>query len=179
MVCSRCKMVVTDQLEKSGLHPLVVDLGNVEIKEELNDDQRAALNTSLLKFGFELIDNKKSLIIERIKNRIVELVHYSETQLKTNFSDDISKRLNHDYSYLSNLFSEVEGTTIEKYFIGQKIERVKELIDYDQLSLSQIADDLGYSSVSHLSKQFKKVTGFTPSDFKKQKNKKRTSLEEL
>jgi len=156
-----------------------VELGEVSVTEQLNEQQKNKLNEVLLSFGFELIDDKKSRIIEKIKNEIVKLVHYSEEQLKTNFSKHISDKLHHDYNYLSNLFSEVEGTTIEKFFITQKIEKVKELLVYDELSLSEIAVRMNYSSVSHLSRQFKNVTGFTPSHFKLLKVKKRTPIEEL
>lgn len=179
MVCSRCKMVVKDELTKFGIHPTSVELGEVEITEDLNNKKKNELNKVLQSFGFDLIDNKKSQLIEKIKNTIVELVHYSEDQLKTKFSEHISIMLHHDYSYLSNLFSEVEGTTIEKYFIAQKIEKVKELLKYDELSLSEIADRLGYSSVAYLSNQFKKITGLTPSHFKKAGNQKRKSLDKI
>ena len=179
MVCNRCKMVIKDELIKFGLHPTLIELGEVEIKEELNIKSKIELNKALQSFGFELIDDKKSKLIERIKNTIVELVHYSEEQLKTNFSDHLSKKLHHDYNYLSNLFSEVEGTTIEKYFISQKIEKVKELLKYDELSLSEIADKLGYSSVSYLSNQFKKQTGLTPSFYKSFKQNSRKNLDDL
>lgn len=179
MVCSRCKMVVKDQLIKFGLNPKNVDLGEVEIEEEVTDQQKNKLNTILQSFGFELIDDKKSRLIEKIKNIIVELVHYSEDRPATNFSEYISKELHHDYHHMSNLFSEVEGTTIEKYFIAQRIEKVKELLKYDELSLSQIADKLGYSSVAYLSNQFKKQTGLTPSFYKSQKQNNRRNIEEL
>jgi AraC-like DNA-binding protein len=172
-------MVVKDELIKFGLHPVNVDLGEVIVSEELNQIQKKQLNQVLLSFGFVLIDDKKSRIIEKIKNAIVELVHYSEEQPKTNLSEHISHKLNHDYNYLSNLFSEVEGTTIEQYFISQKIEKVKELLVYDELSLSEIALKMNYSSVSYLSKQFKKVTGFTTSHYKQLKERKRTPIEEL
>ena len=162
-----------------GLHPVSVELGEVIIKEELDDLRKNELNKVLLSLGFVIINDKKSRIIEKIKNAIVEIVHYSDAQLKTNFSDHIMKQLHQDYNYLSNLFSEVEGTTIEKYFISQKIERVKEFLVYDELSLSEIAAEMNYSSVSHLSKQFKKVTGFTPSYFKQLKEKKRSPIEDL
>lgn len=179
MVCSRCKMVVKTELIKSGFHPLDVKLGEVEIQEELNEENKKQLNQTLLSFGFELIDDKKYRLIEKIKNTIIELVHYSDEQLKTNFSEHIAQKLHHDYNYLSNLFSDIEGTTIEKYFISQKIEKVKELIVYDELSLSEIAIKMNYSSVSHLSKQFKKITGLTPTHFKLLKEKKRNPIEEL
>lgn len=179
MVCSRCKMVVKSELIKFGLHPSAVELGEATVKEELNDKQKKQLDKILISFGFALLDDKKSRTIEKIKNAIVELVHYSEEQLQTKLSEHISHQLNHDYNYLSNLFSEVEGTTIEKYFIAQKIERVKELLIYDELSLSEIALKLNYGSISYLSKQFKKVTGLTPTHFKQLKEIKRTNLEEL
>lgn len=179
MVCNRCKMVVRNAIIQSGLHPISVELGEVNIKEALNANKKIELNKVLQSLGFELIDDKKSQLIEKIKNTIVDLVHYSDEQLRTNFSEHISKLLHHDYSYLSNLFSEVEGTTIEKYFISQKIEKAKELLKYDQLSLSEIADQLGYSSVAYLSNQFKKQTGLTPSFYKTQKQNQRKNLDEL
>ena len=172
-------MVVKDELIKFGVHPTSVELGEVEIKEELNDKKKGALNKVLQSFGFDLIDDKKSKLIEKIKNTIVELVHYSNHQLSTNFSEYLSSKLHHDYNYMSNLFSEVEGITIEKYFISQKIEKVKELLKYDELSLSEIADRLGYSSVSYLSNQFKKQTGLTPTFYKSLKQNKRKNLDDL
>ncbi|MEO8414924.1 MAG: AraC family transcriptional regulator [Ginsengibacter sp.] len=179
MVCSRCKMVVKDQLIKFGVHPKNIELGEVETEEELSDVQKNELNIILQSFGFELIDDKKSRLIEKIKNTIVDLVHYSDSQLNTTFSNHISSKLHLDYNYLSNLFSEVEGTTIEKYFIAQKIEKVKELLKYDELSLSQIADRLGYSSVAYLSNQFKKQTGLTPSFYKSLRQNRRKNIEDL
>lgn len=179
MVCSRCKMVVKSELEKLGLQPLSVDLGEVGIADELEGYQRQDIHAALQKFGFALLDDKKSVIIERVKNLIVDLVQNKNNQLKTNLSDYLSIELNHDYTYITNLFTQVEGTTIEQYFIAQKIERVKELLVYDEMSLSEIAYQLNYSSVSHLSKQFKKVTGLTPSHYKQLKEKKRNPLEEL
>ena len=179
MVCSRCKMVVKDELIKFGLHPVNVELGEVIVSEELSASQKKQLNKALLSFGFVLIDDKRSRMIEKIKNAIIELVHNTEKKIKTNLSEHISRQLNQDYNYLSNLFSEVEGTTIEQYFIAQKIEKVKELLVYDELSLSEIAILMNYSSVSHLSKQFKKVTGFTPTYYKQLKERKRIPLEEL
>ena len=178
MVCSRCKMVVKDQLIKFGVNPISVELGEVEIAEDLSGLQKEAFNKVLQSFGFDLIDDKKSQLIEKIKNTIVELVH-SDAPLKINFSTQISKQLHHDYSFLSNLFSEIEGTTIEKYFIAQKMERVKELLKYDELSISQIADQLGYSSVAYLSNQFKKETGLTPSFYKSQRQNNRINLDDL
>lgn len=180
MVCSRCKMVVWQQLENLHLHPVKIVLGEVEISEsEIPTEKKEILNLELKKFGFELMDDKKSRLIEKIKTSIIQLVHNSIEHPKINFSSYISSSLNHDYSYLSKLFSEVEGTTIEQYFIAQKIERVKELIVYDEISMSEIAFQLGYSSISHLSKQFKKVTGLSPSHFKKLKDKKRKPIEEV
>ena len=179
MVCSRCKMVVKADLENKGLHPLSVNLGEVEIEGDLSKEQLSELNTSLKSLGFEIIDDKKSQTIERIKNAIVTLVHHTDHEIKTNLSAFISSQLHQDYNYLSNLFSEVEGTTIEKYFISQRVEKAKELIMYDELTLSEIAEQLGYSSVSYLSNQFKKVTGFTPSYFKSLKEYKRKNIEEL
>lgn len=172
-------MVMKAQLENKGLRPLSVNLGEVEIEGDISKEQLSQLDTSLKSLGFELIDNKKSQTIEKIKNAIVTLVHHSDHNLKTNLSKFITSQIHQDYNYLSNLFSEVEGTTIEKYFITQRIERVKELIVYDELSLSKIADQLGYSSVAYLSNQFKKVTGFTPSHFKSLKENKRKNIEEL
>ena len=179
MVCNRCKMAVKDELIKFGLHPKSIELGEVEITDELSITKKDELNKVLQSLGFDLIDDKKSQLIEKIKNTIVELVHYSDEQLKTNFSKHISKLLHHDYSYLSNLFSEIEGTTIEKYFIAQKIEKVKELLKYDELTLSEIAERLGYSSVAYLSNQFKKQTGLTPSFYKSLKQNRRKNLDDL
>ena len=179
MVCGRCKMVVKDEIIKFGLHPTSIELGEVEIEEELNSDKKNQLDTLLQSFGFELIDDKKSRLIEKIKNSIVDLVHYSDDQLNTKFSEYISNKLHHDYNYLSNLFSEIEGTTIEKYFIAQKIEKVKELLKYDELSLSEIADKLGYSSVAYLSNQFKKQTGLTPTFYKSLRTNRRNSIDNL
>jgi YesN/AraC family two-component response regulator len=172
-------MVVKAQVESKGLFPLSVNLGEVEIEGTLSKDQLARLDASLKAFGFELIDNKKSQTIEKIKNAIITLVHHSHHHLNTNLSGFITSQIHQDYNYLSNLFSEVEGITIEKYFIAQRIERVKELNVYDELSLSEIADQLGYSSVAYLSNQFKKITGFTPSHFKSLKEHKRKNIEEL
>jgi len=172
-------MAVKELFEKLKITPHSVNLGEVDVKGNLSKEQLKELNSSLQSFGFELIDDKKSKIIEKIKNSIIQLVHHSDYELKTNLSTFITSKIHQDYNYLSNLFSEVEGTTIEKYFIAQRIERVKELLVYDELSLSQIADKLGYSSVAYLSNQFKKITGFTPSYFKTLKEKKRRNIEDL
>ncbi|MEO6407015.1 MAG: AraC family transcriptional regulator [Ferruginibacter sp.] len=179
MVCSRCVMVVRSAMEQMDLHVSSIRLGEVEIEEELSKEKTEQLNRILMSTGFELIDNKKSRLIEKIKNCIVSLVHHSDPELKTNLSTYIAEELHQDYNYLSNLFSEVEGTTIEKYFISQRIEKAKELLVYDELSVSEIADRLGYSSVAYLSNQFKKITGFTPSYFKTLKEHKRKNIEDL
>ncbi len=179
MVCNRCIMVVNTALEELGFTPKSMALGVVDIEGEITDQQKAIINEQLMSYGFELIDDKKSRLIEQIKTLIIDIVHHKNSELKENLSDLISENLHHDYSYLSNLFSEVEGTTIEKYYIAQKIEKVKELLVYGELSLSEIAFKLNYSSVAHLSSQFKKVTGLTPSHFKKIKIKKRKPLDEV
>ncbi len=179
MVCSRCKMVVKSELEKLGLQLLAVDLGEVEAIEPITSEQKSNIAEHIKIFGFELIDDKRSRVIEKIKTLIIELVHQQNAQLNTNLSDYLSKHLAQDYSSLSNLFSEVEDTTIEKYFINQKIEKVKELLLYDELTLSEIAFQMNYSSVAYLSNQFKKVTGFSPSHYKQLKDKKRKQIEDL
>ncbi len=179
MVCIRCKMVVKEELRKMHLHFIVVDLGEVDIMESISDEQRKQLKVGLLKSGLELMDDKKSMLIEKIKNIIVELVYYSEEEIKVNLSDYLSAKLKYDYTYLANLFSEVQGTTIENFFISHKIERVKELLVYDELTLTEIAYKLNYSSVAHLSNQFKKNTGLSPSHFKQLKDKRRSSIEDV
>ena len=179
MVCNRCIMVVHDQLVKLGFEPFSVELGLVIFQEELLPRQKETIKKMLESFGFELIDDKRIRLIERIKSVIIELVHDKNNHLTMNLSDYIVDKVHHDYSYISNLFSEIEHTTIEKYFIAQKIERVKELLVYDELSLNEIADLLNYSSVAHLSAQFKKVTGLTPSYFRKIKENKRKPLDQV
>lgn len=179
MVSARCKMEVKEQLKKLGLHYIVVDLGEIEIMENLTMSQRELLKKALLDSGLELMDDKKAMLIEKIKNVIIEMVHHSDEVLKINFSNYLHEKLNHDYTYLSNLFSEVQGTTIEQYIISHKIERIKELIIYGELNVTEIAWKMGYSSVAHLSSQFKKVTGLSPSHFKQMKNKKRSPIEEI
>jgi AraC-like DNA-binding protein len=179
MVSNRCKMAVKEELKKFGLHFIVVDLGEVEIMENISTEQRERLKIALLGVGFELMDDRKAVLIEQIKNVIVEMVHHTEETIKTNFSDFLSKKLNYDYTYMANLFSEVQGTTIEQFIISHKIERIKELIIYDELNITQIAWKMNYSSVAHLSNQFKKVTGLSPSHFKQLKNKRRSPIEEV
>ena len=172
-------MVVKAELEKLGLNYIVVELGEAEIMEDISEKQHDQFKEALLKSGLELLDDKKSVLIQKIKNVIVELIHYSEEPLAINFSDHLSQKLNHNYTYLANLFSEVQGTTIEKFLIAHKIERVKELLVYDELNLTEIAYKMHYSSVAHLSAQFKKVTGLTPSHFKQLKNKRRSMLDNI
>jgi YesN/AraC family two-component response regulator len=179
MVCSRCKMVVKAEIEKAGLQTVSVELGEIELKDKPTKAQTEVLKQSLKLLGFEVIDDKKIRTIEKIKNAIVTLVHHTDRDIKTNLSSYITDRVHQDYHYLSNLFSEVEGTTIEKYFIAHKIEKVKELLVYNELTLSEIADQMGYSSVAYLSNQFKKITGLTPSYFKSLKEHKRRNIEEL
>lgn len=172
-------MVVKSEFEKLGLQTISVELGEVELENEITEDQKDTLLQNLQNLGFDLLDDKKSKTIEKIKNLIVDLVHHKNNELKTNLSDYLVENLNQDYNSLSNLFSEIENTTIEKYFISQKIEKVKELLIYNELSLSEIADLLNYSNVAHLSNQFKKITGFTPTSFKQSKDKKRIQIENL
>lgn len=179
MVCNRCIMVVQSELEKLGHQPSRVTLGEVTLEQDLSDKDKKQLDERLQSLGFAIIDDKKSQLIEKIKNLIIELVHQQNSHLKTNLSDWLISHLHHDYTYMTNLFSEVEGTTIEKYFIAQKIERVKELLVYDEHTLSEIAFQMNYSSVAHLSSQFKKVTGLTPSHFKKIREEKRKPLDEV
>ncbi|MCH5597452.1 helix-turn-helix domain-containing protein [Niabella ginsengisoli] len=180
MVCSRCKMVVTEVFEKNGMKPNAVNLGEVIVDNvKLPPAAFDQLHTDLKKLGFEIIDDRKRRVIEKIKNAIVELVHHSDENLQNNLSAFISDKLDYDYNYLSNIFSESEGITIEKYYIAQKIEKIKELLMYDELTLSQIADRLGYSSVAYLSNQFKKETGLSPTFFKNLKSKNRRNLEDL
>ncbi len=179
MVCNRCIMAVEKAMKDLGISYKHIQLGEVELSTELGPEIQHELLNKLNSLGFELIDNRKSRIIEQIKNIIVKWVHYSEENPNTNLSDYLASNINYDYNYLSTLFSEIEGTTIEKYFITQRIEKVKELLVYDELSLNQIAYRLGYSSTAYLSNQFKKVTGLTPSYFKKVKENKRIPLDKL
>jgi len=179
MVSNRCKMAVKEELKKLGLHFIVVDLGEVEIMETITPDQREQLKISLIDSGLELMDDKRAVLIEKIKNTIIEMVHHSDEMIKTNFSDYLSEKLDHDYTYLANLFSEVQGSTIEHFIINHKIERIKELIIYDELNITEIAWKMNYSSVAHLSNQFKKVTGLSPSHFKQLKDKRRSQIEDI
>jgi AraC-like DNA-binding protein len=171
-------MLVKEEFNKLGLH-FIVDMGVVDIMEDVTPEQRGQIRSALLKSGLELMDDKKAVLIEKIKAVIIEMIHYTDDLPKVNFSDFLSEKLNYDYTYLANLFSEVQGTTIEKFIISHKIERVKELIIYDELNLTEIAWNMHYSSVAHLSNQFKKITGLTPSHFKNLKNKRRSPIEEI
>lgn len=179
MVSTRCKMAVKEELKKLGLHFIVVELGEVEVMENITAEQREKLKTGLLDAGLELMDDKRAVLIEKIKNIIVEMVHYADEPIKVNFSDYLSDKLKHDYTYLANLFSEVQGSTIEHFIIDHKIERIKELIIYDELNITEIAWKMNYSSVAHLSNQFKKVTGLSPSHFKQLKVKRRNQIEDI
>lgn len=172
-------MVVKNELEKLGLEYIYVKIGEADVIGNLQSEQIEQLDLVLKKSGLELMDNKKSILVEKIKTAIIELVHYTEEQIKVNLSDYLSERLNYDYTYLANLFSEVKGITIEKFYLTHKIEKVKELIVYDELNLSEIAYKMHYSSVAHLSNQFKKITGLTPSHFKTLKDKRRDTLENI
>jgi len=171
--------MVKSEFDKLGLHYSVVDLGEAIIRENLTSEQRAELAEALKKSGLELMDDKKSMLIEKIKNVIIETIHYTDEALKINFSDHLSEKLGYDYTYLANLFSEVESSTIEHFIIKHKIERVKELLVYDELTLTEIAYRLHYSSVAHLSNQFKKVTGLTPTFFKHLKDKRMGGIENV
>ena len=179
MVCPRCVTAVRDVFESAGAEVISVELGEVNIKGTLQVQEIERLGQALKKLGFELINNRKSRIIELIKSEIITLVHHSDEMPNTNLSTYLADKLNYDYTYLSNLFSEIEGTTIEKYHIAQRIEKVKELLVYDELSLSQIADKLGYSSSAYLSSQFKKITGLTPTFYKSVKDRKRKNIDNL
>ena len=181
MVSNRCKIAVKEELKKLGLHFIIVDLGEVEIMEDISGEQREQLKIALHNLGFELMEEKKAVLIEKIKNAIIEMVHHSDNDdiIKKNFSDYLSEKLNYDYTYMANLFSEVQGSTIEHFIISNKIERIKELIIYDELNISEIAWKMNYSSVAHLSNQFKKVTGLSPSHFKQLKDKRRSPIEDI
>lgn len=172
-------MAVKDELKKLGLHFIVVDLGVVEIMETISPEKRLLLKKGLIVSGLELMDDKKAILIEKIKNIIIQMIHHSDEVIKVNFSDYLSDLLNHNYTYLANLFSEVQGITIEQFIISHKIERIKELMIYGELNITEIAWKMNYSSVAHLSSQFKKVTGLSPSHFKKLKDKRRHPLEEI
>ena len=179
MVSLRCKMFVKDELKKIGLNSVSVELGMVEVPDDITEQQLEVLSDGLKKGGLELLDDKKNILVEKIKNAIIEMVHYSDELPKVNDSDYISEKLGYDYTYLSNTFTEVKGMTIQQYIIHHKIERVKELLMYDEHTLTEIAWKLRYSSVAHLSNQFKKNTGLTPTYFKEIKEKRKINLEDL
>ncbi len=177
MLSNRCKLAVKAIFKQLGLHFIIVDLGAVEIMENLSSAELVTLNELLMETGLELMDNKKAILVEKIKTTIIEVVHHSDEGLKICFSTHLSEKLRHDYTYLANLFSEVQGITIEQFMIAHKVERVKEYILYDELNITEISYKLNYSSVAHLSNQFKKVTGMTPTQFKQLKEKSREPIE--
>jgi len=179
MACLSCKVVVKEALEELQIEPVKVELGEVETKQELTEAEKQKLNNKIKKVGLELLENKQGAIIEKIRKVVVDYVYHTEEKLITNFSDYLSKKLNYNYTYLANLFSEVEASTIEQYVIAMKIERIKELIMFDDMTLTEISYKLHYSSVAHLSAQFKKVTGLTPTHFKRLKNKRRIAIQNL
>jgi len=179
MVSNRCKIAVKEELNKLGFHFIVIDLGEVEVMEDISLEQRAQLKAGLLDSGLELMDDKRGILIEKIKSAIIETIHHKDEMVKIKFSDYLSEKLDYDYTYMANLFSEVQGTTIEQFIIAHKIERIKELLIYGELNISEIAWKLNYSSVAHLSNQFKKVTGLSPTHFKRMKDKRRIPIEEI
>jgi len=179
MVSTRCKMALKEELQKLGLHFDVLELGEVDVLEDLTYDQRRQLNNGLYKFGLEIIDDKRTILTEKIVNVITKMIHHTDTFPQLNYSDFLSEKLGYDYTYMSNVFSEVKGITIQQFIIVNKIERVKEYLIYDELNLTEISYKLHYSSVAHLSNQFKKVTGLTPSNYKQLKDKKRSAIEDI
>jgi AraC-like DNA-binding protein len=179
MVSNRCKTAVKEVLKELNLHYILVDLGEVEIMENITDEIREKVRIGLHKSGLELMDDKRAVLIEKIKNIVIEMIHHSKEVVRTNFSDYLSQKLDYNYTYLANLFSEVQGTTIEQFIISHKIERIKELLIYDEINITEIAFKMNYSSVSHLSNQFKKATGLSPSHFKMIKDKKRSPIEDI
>ncbi len=179
MVSLRCKLMVKEELKKLGLHYMVLELGVVELLEDITKDQRLELKKNLSKSGLELMESKKSILIEKIRNVIIEMIHYTDELPKVNYSDYLSEKVGYNYTYLANIFSEVKGVTIQQFIIVHKIEKVKELLIYDELNLTEISYKLHYSSVAHLSNQFKKITGLTPTFYKKLKEKRKQNLEDL
>jgi AraC-like DNA-binding protein len=179
MVSLRCKLYVKQALLKLGLRPVEIDLGVVEVLEDITIEQREQLKEKLLKSGLELLDDQKSILVDRIKNVIIEMIHYSDELPRVNYSDFISEKLNYDYTYLANIFSEVKGITIQQFIIFHKIEKVKELLLYDELNVTEISYKLHYSSAAHLSNQFKKITGLTPTFYKQLKKKRDKNLEDI
>ncbi|HEY3370884.1 MAG TPA: helix-turn-helix domain-containing protein [Prolixibacteraceae bacterium] len=179
MVSARCIAAVKEELKKLGLHFIVVDLGEIDIMETISEEQRDLLKIGLVNSGLELMDDKRAVLIEKIIKVIIEMIHHSDEVIKINFSEYLSEKLHHDYTYLSNIFSDVKGITIQQFIIIHKVERIKELLLYDELNLTEISYKLNYSSVAHLSNQFKKVTGLSPSHFKQLKDRRRVPIEEL
>ena len=179
MMSNRCKMVVKEELKKMGLHFVIVDLGEVDIMEELSTEQLQELKTALLYSGLELMDDRKAVLLAKIKAAVIEMIYDTDELTKVNFSNFLSAKLSQDYNYMANLFSEVQGTTIEQFVISHKIERIKELMIYGQLNITEIAWKMNYSSVAHLSNQFKKATGLSPSHFKQLRNKRELPAEEI
>jgi AraC-like DNA-binding protein len=179
MVSDRCKSEVKEKLRKLGLHFIIVDLGEIEIMEKISGERLENLRVALLSSGFELIDRTRAIMIERIINVIIQMIHYTDEMIKVNFSDYLSEKLDHDYNYMSKIFSEVRGITIQQFIIIHKVEKIKELLLYNELNLTEISYKLNYSSVAHLSNQFRKITGLSPSEFKHLKNKKRIPIEEI
>lgn len=179
MVSQRCKMMVKEELKELGIEYVVIDLGVIEILEDITSEQFEQLRINLKKSGLELLDDRRTILVESIKNVIIEMIHHSDEKLKVNYSDHISDKLGYDYTYLANVFSEVKGITIQQFIILNKIERVKELLLYDQLTLTEISYKLHYSSVGHLSNQFKKITGLTPTFYKGIANKRRENIEDV
>jgi AraC-like DNA-binding protein len=179
MVSQRCKLAVKEALQKLGIRFVNIELGEIEVVDNITLKQKEALKLSLCNCGLEMMDDKRSIIIEKVKNLIMEMVHFNDEMPKTNYSDFISERIQLDYTYLSNVFSQVKGITIQQFIINHKVERIKELISYGELNLTEIAWKMNYSSVAHLSNQFKKITGYSPSQFKQSKDKKRNPIEEI
>lgn len=179
MVSNRCKILVKEELKKLNLHYILVDLGEIEIMENISIEQRELLQLALLQSGLELMDDKKSILVERIISVIIDMVHHADEWPQINYSEHISQKLHHDYTYLSNIFSAIKGITIQQFIIVHKIELAKELLMYDEMNLTEISYKLNYSSVAHLSNQFKKITGFTPTQFKNLKDKRRVPIEEI
>lgn len=179
MLSKHCKLAVKEIFKKLGLHFIIVDLGEVEVMDDLTTEQRELLKLALQNEGFELIDDKKAILIEKIRNTVIQMVHHSDEMPRIKFSNYLSEKLNHDYTYLANLFSQVQGMTIEHFIILNKVERIKELIIYGELNITEIAWKMNYSSVAHLSNQFKKVTGLSPSAFKHLKENTRYPLEDI
>lgn len=179
MVSQRCKMAVKEELRKLGIRYANIELGEVEVFDNITHKQREALKVSLHNCGLELMDDKRTILIEKVKNIITEMIHSNDELPRINYSDFISDRIHHDYTYLSNIFSQVKGITIQQFIISHKVERIKELISYGELNMTEIAWKMNYSSVAHLSNQFKKITGFSPSHFKQSKNKRRNPIEEI